>query len=197
MTRLLTVFALCLTFLLSALPAKADEAQVRGYVDQLAGQAMGILKAPGDKAGKQAQLETLFKQSVDIPWIARFVLGRHWNSATPAQQQQYVANYETFLVRNYTKRLTQYTDEGYKVTGVRQESGGTYAVSVEITQPDGPSIYTDYRIRDTNGSLKVVDIVIEGVSLVTTQRSEFDSVVQRKGLDFLIGRLASMGAPAK
>jgi len=188
-------------FASSVQAADATDA-VRGFADQLASQALAIVKDTANAQDqKQEKLEVLFKESVDIPWVAKFVLGKNWHAATPAQQQDYLTNYETFVLKNYTSKLTAYTGQGYKITSVREEEGGDakskeYALTMELISSNEPAVIVDYRIRQNGKGYKIFDIVVEGVSMITTQRSEFSSVVSNKGLDFLIGALKQKAAAA-
>ena len=129
-----------------------------------------------------------------LDWIGRFVLGRAWASATPEQQQTYLANYRNFIAKNYTSKLNGYSGETYKIGDIREGTGGKYVVELEIVRPGDANVETQYTVRDDNGAYRITDIVVEGVSLITTQRSEFASVVSRKGLDFLIEQLGKKGS---
>ncbi len=193
MKRLLAVIVLYLGATAGAY-ASADE--VAQFADRLAGDALEIVKDESTpKAQKQAQLENLFRNYVDIPWVARFVLGTHWRAATPEQQQAYLQNYEAFVLKNYTARLTNYTGQQYKILHTRDEGEGEYLLTMELVNTNEPNVMVDYRIRtQESGGYKIMDIVVEGVSMITTQRSEFGSVVNRNGLDGLIEALGKKAA---
>lgn len=186
------------TFLLLCLipfSAFADEGGVRSFADGLAKQALDIAaSAEMSTAQKQDELELLFEENVDMAWVGRFVLGKHWRNADDSQQQQYLENYKAFLLKNYASRLTDYSGESYAITNVREEKPGEYMLSMKLTVPGEPNVAIDYRIREESGNYKVYDIVVEGVSMITTQRSEFNSVVNNKGLDFLIEALGKKAA---
>lgn len=178
----------------SAANASADS--VRQFATDLGNNALAVVSdktLPTDQ--KSQKIEALFTQNVDIEWIARFVLGKNWRTATDEQKQRYMSAYKRFLVKNYTARFTDYTNENFKVDNVREEGEGKYYLTMEITRPGQANILLDYRIRETNGQNKIIDIVVEGVSLITTQRSEFASVVSQHGLDYLIEQLGNKNSP--
>lgn len=171
----------------------------RGYVDRVAGQALKVLQDKSQtKAQKTATLEVMFRDVVDIPYVARFVLGRHWRVATPAQQQAYLKAYEPFLIRNYVGRVVRYSGETYNITDARNTPDGA-VVGMKLRSPDGgvPDVVIDYRLSKNDTEFKVVDILVEGVSLLNTQRSEFNTIVANQGLDYLIQALNKKNATAR
>lgn len=166
----------------------APKAQV--FVDKVASDVLLLVKDEKITIeDKKSKLNKVFVDVVDVPYVAKFVLGRHWRTATPAQQQAYLSAYGPFLINNYVARLTKYTGQTFKITG-SQAAGDAYIVSMKLLDPKGPPILVDYRVRQDAGDVfKVIDIVVEGVSLLATQRSEFNSVVSNNGVDFLIQAL--------
>jgi phospholipid transport system substrate-binding protein len=100
------------------------------------------------------------------------------------------------LLKHYTSRFSDYSSGGFKVTNSRDDGEGEYTVSMQIIPPDSNEpVLVDYRVRKDNGSYKIFDVIVEGVSMITTQRSEFASVLNSEGIDALIGKLGTMGAP--
>ena len=156
------------------------------------------------EVARRGELEKLFSKHVDIQWIGRFVLGKHWRQATEEQKKRYLDAYQRFIIRNYTVRFSEYTNEKFRVSQVRDEGNGKYYLTTEIVRPGKENIIVDYRLKKEGDVFKIHDIVVEGVSLITTQRSEFSSVVAREGIDHLIEQLNSRNtegalaaAPAK
>jgi phospholipid transport system substrate-binding protein len=90
--------------------------------------------------------------------------------------------FEALVIKTYGNRLTLYTGEGFSVTTTRQESEKDTIVNSQITHPDGSTPTTiDWRVRNRNGKLGVIDVVVEGVSLSVTQRQEYAAVIQSNG----------------
>jgi phospholipid transport system substrate-binding protein len=133
-------------------------------------------------AQRSDKFRDILQNSFDLMTIGRFVIGRTWNSATPEQQQEYMNLFEALVIKSYGDRLTLYTGEGFTVTGARAESEKDFIVNSQITHPDGSEPTTiDWRVRNRNGKLGVIDVVVEGVSLSVTQRQEYSAVIQRNG----------------
>lgn len=173
-----------------ASPAQAaDSAAAKGFVDKVATQVLAIVKSnSASKSDKEAKLETLFADKVDINFIGRFVLGKHWRSATPQQQKDYIAAYRPFVLKNYAGKLAKYSGQTYTLKNARAD-GDASLVTMEIDDPNGQNVLVDYRVKGDGGNFRIVDIAVEGVSLLTTQRSEFNGIVENKGIDGLIDAL--------
>jgi phospholipid transport system substrate-binding protein len=151
---------------------------------------------------RNQKFRDILNDSFDLRTIGRFVIGRSWNAATPEQQQEYMSLFEALVVKTYGDRLTLYTGEGFTVKSVRTESEQDVIVGSQITHPDGsePTLI-DWRVRNKNGKLGIIDVVVEGVSLSITQRQEYSAVIQNSGgqidglLNVMRQRLQASNAP--
>lgn len=123
----------------------------------------------------------LLEEGFDFPLIGRFVLGIHWRRATDEQRAEYSVLFEQHLVNTYAFRLGSYGGETLRVKGERSDPNRDTIVSSEIIQKRGPRIKVDWRVRESAGTYKVIDVIVEGISLVITQRDEFSSVIRREG----------------
>lgn len=189
--------ALASLILVTATAAHAgDPAGAQQFVDGVAKQVLDVLKTDKSKSEKLSQMEGIFSGAVDIPYVGKYVLGRHWNEATPEQQKAYLAAYQPFVIRNYAGKLTKYSGQQYKLKNARG-SNGDYMVTMEIIDPGHASVFVDYTLNDSAGTYKIIDIAVEGVSLRATQRSEFNSIVSSKGIDYLISALQKQAAAKK
>jgi phospholipid transport system substrate-binding protein len=130
---------------------------------------------------KKAEFRDLLNESFDMSTIGRFALGTYWKSATPAQQKEYQRLFNDMIVKVYAKRFSDYKGQKFDVRSARKENDKDAIVTSYIIPSDGPEVKVDWRVRNKGGSYKVVDIVVEGVSMSQTQRSDFASVIQRGG----------------
>ncbi len=192
MRRLLLALVAASSLAAHAYAEPAPAAQ--GFVDALASKVIDIVKDEGaSRADKETKIETLFVDKVDIDFIAKFVLGKNWRTATPEQQKNYVAAYKPFILKNYAGRLAKYSGQTYTLKNSRMD-GDASMVTMVIHDTDGKDVVVDYRLQPKGKSFKVVDIIVEGVSLLQTQRSEFNGIVERKGIDGLIQALQTQVA---
>jgi phospholipid transport system substrate-binding protein len=131
---------------------------------------------------RSAEFSQILSDSFDLKTIGRFVIGRTWNTATPAQQTEYMDLFKSLVIRNYGERMSLYTGEGFLVVGTRTESEMDTTVLSQITHPDGSAATTiDWRVRQKDGKMGVIDVIVEGVSLSVTQRQEYSAVIQHNG----------------
>ncbi|HXV23704.1 MAG TPA: ABC transporter substrate-binding protein [Alphaproteobacteria bacterium] len=155
------------------------------FIDKLGEAALQSLTAEDlDSAERRERFRDLLNRSFNIPGIGRFVLGRYWNQATEEERQEYLNLFEELIVKTYADRFTEYSGEKFSVGKVlRDEQRPKYAtVFSTVQRPSGQVVRVDWRVRqEEDESWRVVDIVIEGVSMSVTQRSEFASVIESKG----------------
>ena len=136
----------------------------------------------------------LLCEDFDVPGIARFVLGHYWLLATPSQQREFVKLLEHYIVNTYSDRLSRYAESGdaVRVTGSRPGPQGTIVSSqINLANGGGPKagvhgptvlpIKFDWLLAAPNGSYKISDVIVDGISMAVTLRSEFAEEIQRDG----------------
>lgn len=175
--------------LLAAASPQAIEGAA-AFIARLADQAIAILRSSsGNMDNREAEFRGLLSAGFDMPFIARFVLGKHWRKATPQQRADYQALFTEFILKSYSRRLGGYSGEAFAVAGARAAGKKDVMVKTRIVQPGGPPINADWRVRPLNGQYKIIDIMVEGVSMAVTQRSEFNAVVRKQGMQGLLQAL--------
>ena len=164
----------------------------RKFVKWLADQAIRILRAPGATLEqREAIFRRLLRQGFDLKLIGRFVLGRHWRTATPEQRNDFQLLFEEYLVTIYSNRLGGFSGEIFTVVSVRSAGQRDAVVRTRINRPSGRPITADWRVRATNNRFKVIDVVVAGVSMAVAKRSEVAAVIKNSGFE---GLLAAMRA---
>ena len=129
---------------------------------------------------RQARFRKIFRRSFDIRTIARFSLGRYWRIASKPEREEYVGLFEDFIVQAYAHRFKDYNGETFKVGKVLRINDSDTLVMSQLHRPRGPPIQVHWRVR-ASGELKIVDVVVEGISMGITQRAEFASVIRNSG----------------
>ena len=154
--------------------------------------------AAGDRQKAIKLAEEKILPHVDFEEATRLAVARGWKEATPEQRKKLVAEFRNMLVRTYSNAISAYEGQTMKVMPVRMKPGDTDAtVHNQFIRPGNPKpVLVDYAMRKTEKGWKIYDIVVEGVSLVLTYRSEFDAVVKQDGIDGLIKRLSQKNTPA-
>jgi phospholipid transport system substrate-binding protein len=160
------------------------EAGAKAFVQSMADRAIGFL---GDSAlshdQRKQEFKKLLRSSFDMSTIGRFAMGRYWREATPAQQKEYQSLFETMVINVYAARFNEYNGQKLEVGAVRPEGKADALVTSYIIPKTGEKIQVDWRVRTKGGGYKIVDVVVEGVSMALTQRSDFAAVIQRGGGD--------------
>lgn len=166
----------------NAAPPPVNPADAVAFMNRLWDRAVELLNKKTDPAVRQARFRQLFHDDFDAPGIARFVLGRYWRTASADEQKEFVKLFEDYVVFVYTVRLADFGGQSFKVRGSRSDGDGVI-VSTDVASPGSPTpLRLDWRlVTDDNGTYKINDVIVEGVSMTATQRSEFASVVQRNG----------------
>ena len=188
MDRRIFLASACAAGLLAALPAalpayaalSADDA--KKFIDGLSDEAIGSLTgASVTQPERETRFRNLLQAHFDMPGISKFVLGRYWKLATEPQQGEFEKLFETMLVQSYAKTFAQYGADKFLVTKSLADSDGSVIVNSYVNQANGDTIHLDWRVADQGDAMRVVDLVIEGVSLRTTHRSDFASAIQSNG----------------
>ena len=166
------------------------------FIDSVGQRATGFLGAEDmSQAQKEKAFRKLLKDSFDMQTIGRFSLGRYWNTSSDAQKKEYLKLFEDMVVDVYAQRFGDYQGQQLAVVRSRPEGKADTVVVSNILDDNGNKFSVDWRVRYKKGRYKIVDVVIEGVSMSVTQRSDFSSVIQRGGGDVavLLAHLENQG----
>ncbi len=143
-------------------------------------------------------VNNVIEPHTDFTKIAPWVLGKHWGAATPAEQERFKNEFQTLLVRAYSRAFIEYNDWKIEYQPLDMDSNATKVlVKTKVIQRNIQPVEVYYRMFLNNGEWKVMDIIIDGVSLVTNYRSSFAEEIARKGsLAVVIDDLAKRNAEA-
>jgi phospholipid transport system substrate-binding protein len=174
------------TILLGATNARADQAADAAasqiFIHTLADKALVLVNAKDMKDSDRASgFKTLFVEAFDIPDIGRFVLGRHWKSATPEQQKDFLGAFEDYTVLTWSTRFKDYTGVSFVVEGATPADDGFMIVESRIVRSQGDPLQVGWRVHQVAGAWRITDILIENVSMALTQRQDFAASIQSSG----------------
>ena len=167
-----------LTALCGASAGHAEDAP-RAVVERMTNAAIGVL---GDRSApvedKRHRLEEITYREVDFDTMSRLVLARNWSKFTPEQQTEFVKLFKEHLSITYGNNIENYKNERVAIVGDREEARGDWTVNSKILRGGGSSdIIVDYRLRKAGDAWKIIDIIIERVSLVANFRSQFQDIL--------------------
>ncbi len=160
------------------------------FIRELGNRAIATSQTPGmSLEEREAHFRGLLREGLDVRFIGRFVLGAHWRRASREQQRDYLEVFSDYVLQVYTMRLGGYAGETITVVSERPAGTKDVVVRTRIDRPSGPPIAAEWRVRTTENRYRIIDVMVEGVSMVITQRSVFSAVIQRNGLEGLIAVL--------
>ena len=187
--------------LITVQAAGQAEQNARTLVENLGQEAVKLLSNKDlDAAAKRQGFDQLVSRDFNMRLIGRFVLGRHWRKATDDQKSEYQKLFKRYIIATYQKRIGEYSGENLKIVKAKPINKKEILVNSQIIRPAGPPIKLDWRVRKhKDGSQKIVDIVVENVSMAITHRDEFSAVISKNGgnVDGLIETLRKHIAAAE
>jgi len=183
---------------LGAAPRGAAAQDAAAFISNLGAQGMQVLGPSVPQQQRAARFRQLLDSDFDMPEISRFVLGAHARTMSPAAQQEFQPLFREYVVQAYTTRLAPYGGLPFRVTGTRPYGGETVVAS-QVQRGGGNPVQIDWHVINRGGRWLVTDVVVDGVSMKATQRSEFASIIQRNGgqPDALLAALRQHGAQAR
>jgi phospholipid transport system substrate-binding protein len=162
----------------------------RALIETVGQDVLEVLRDDGlSEEVKFDRLVTLLNEPIDLDLVARLILGRHWRTASAAQQEEYLELFRAFALHTLASRLDVYGGQNFEITGAKVVGRDDALVSTRILS-DGPPLAVDWRVRQrADDRIVAIDVIVEGVSLIVTQRSEFGAVIERQGMDGLLAEL--------
>ena len=138
---------------------------------------------------REIKVRDLLRDNFDLPLIGRFVMGKAWRKATPEQRAEYQQVFAEYVLRTYSRRLGGYAGEKFTVVKAQPMGKKDAVVITEISRPSGPPLVAGWRVRASDKGMRILDIMVQGISMAATQRSEFSALISRQGVDCLIETL--------
>jgi phospholipid transport system substrate-binding protein len=189
--------------LLSALPpgraarGLPSTAAAEEVVKRLVEQVWQLLAARSDTPDlDRDQLLSVLDQGTDLSLLGRLVLGRYWRDANPTQRTEYLELFRRYMLQTFIQRLRQYagTDmshpgERFQIIASRPVGERDVLVQSRVAPPTSQPLRVDWRLRERPGEPVIIDLIVEGISLLVTQRSEFAAVLERGGVEGLLAEL--------
>lgn len=167
----------------------------KAVVQQIADAVVAVLADKSLTADqKRHKVEEIAETRFDFETLSRLVLARNWKQLSAPQQRAFVEEFKRHLSVTYGKNVESYNNEHAVVAGDRQEGHDDWTVKTKIVRPNAEDILVDYRLRTENGEWRIIDVIIEGVSLVANFRSQFQEIISNQGADKLIELLREKNA---
>ena len=188
------ILFLCCSFNFTVLASNFAEEE--NFVTSFADSAISILSSDSlSDAERTSSFTELVMSSIDLNLISKFVLSKAWKNASDEQKEEYLIAFKDYFVNSYANKLDQYTGEKVDVIG-SHEAGKYVIVESNIIREgtDTLKINLKWRLLNKDNQIKIIDLNIEGISLVIAQREEFQSFLANNDydLDKLIEKIVSV-----
>ncbi len=177
----------------SALALSTDQATA--LIQSLITEMTRIANSSASTAQALSQFEAMFQTYGDVPIIARSVLGPPWRTASDAQKQGFVRAFQGYLARKYGTEFREYRGGTVEITRAVDQGQKGVVVSSIVRFPGSTPVAVDWQVSDRSGSPKMFNLFIEGISMLSTERSEIAAILaaNRNNLDALISDLSQRG----
>ncbi len=179
----LIVFApLCGVALALDAPPAGDGSGPRAVVQATTSAVIEVLANGSLSADqKRHKIEEIVYARVDFETLSRLVMARNWTQLSEPQQKQFMEEFRQSLSATYGRNVESYKNEKVRITEDRAEPRGDWTVRTRIVRNGSNDINVDYRLRQVDGTWKIIDIIIENVSLVANFRSQFQEIMSSGG----------------
>ncbi|MGR4000557.1 MAG: ABC transporter substrate-binding protein [Alphaproteobacteria bacterium] len=171
----------------------ANEAEVRDFMEALVGtsiQLLSDLSVP--QTEREKRFQALLVENFDIDAISGFILARSWRSATQEQRNEFKEIFVRAVAQRFVPVFEDYEGDALQVSGVRVDAKRPRVAEAEISIPYGENnlAKTSWRVyHKENGTYKIIDAKVEGVSMTLSLRQEYASIIRRDGVDGLLDLL--------
>jgi len=147
------------------------------------------LKHPAKQAQRRRMLEEIAANRFDYAEMSKRVLGSYWKPLTEIQRNEFVEVYKSFLSEKYAGRIEDYTGQEQEVRYLTERIEGSYAEVRTELRSDKTTLPMDYRLLVKVGRWSAYDIIIDGVSLVSNYRSQFQKIIRESSYEELVRKL--------
>ena len=182
-------------------PAAAATETPEQFVARTSDEVLAILRDGAlSHDSKIAKLESMLDQRSDFETISKLVLAAHYKQFSEPQKKEFVVLLHRYLTTTYGKQIDNYANETVSVTGGRPEARGDYTVQTKIRRTTGADLSVEYRLRKVGEDWRLIDVIGEGISLVSNLRSQFGEILSSGGPDKLLKVLRdknAAGTPAE
>lgn len=175
--------------------ADIDKNQAVKMVQDLTKEGIEKIINSSDSAEEKNKIfRKLFTENLDLDFIGKYVLGRYWRTATPSQKKEFIDLYKEFNVKTWSARFDEFKGKEFIFDGTSAANNPNQIfVDTSVPMQEGKPASVKWRVSNVNGKLKIIDIIIENVSLAQTARNEYTAFIAKspKGIDGLLENLRS------
>jgi phospholipid transport system substrate-binding protein len=198
MKKYLIVFFAVMLSVINVAKADIDKDKAIAMIDNLTQKGVEeIINSNASQEEKIRIFRKLFTENLDLDFIGKYVLGRYWRTATPAQKKEFITLYKEFNVQTWSKRFDEFKGKHFTPAGVSSANNPDQIfVNTTVPMENAAPVSVKWRVYERGGEMKVIDIIIENVSLAQTARNEYTSFIA-KSPDGVAGLLENLRQKVK
>lgn len=168
----------------------ADTEAPRQVIQEAMDEVLGVLKDKNKpSADRQRRIEEIAYARFDFDKMSKLVLAKNFKSMSDAQKDGFTQEFKKHLSLTYGRRLESYSNEKIEVGAAREEKNGDVSVKTKVLGGSANGVEIEYRLRQDTGAWRVIDVIIENVSLIANFRSQVQDIIRAEGTDKLIEKL--------
>lgn len=184
----MSIYGLVISFCMASAVAHAQETP-REFISALTGDLLTSVAAPSlSDQERDRNFRAIFRRAFHVAEVSQSVLGRYWRTATPEQREEFAAVFEEFIALTWSRRFKDYGGDGQGIVlGDTAPVGEADTVlSSHVDRPGQAPLQVEWLLRRDDGRYHVLDIKVEGASMLATYRSEYQSILRNGGIPALI-----------
>ncbi len=177
----------------AVLSSTAQNADAIATVDRLHGALLDIMQNARTLgyAGRRDRIAPVVRETFDLPFIARFALGRYWSELDSEERETFVNVFSRWTVAHYAARFNGYSGEKFEVVSVEPSRRERELVRTVLDVPNEPAadVTLDYLLHETDGKWRIINVIANGVSDLSLKRADYGAVMKTQGFKYLVERL--------
>jgi phospholipid transport system substrate-binding protein len=184
---LLTTFVL-LSLVVASVAAADSATQL---IENLHAELLTVMKQANELGyeGRYQRLDPIVTSSYDLPFIAKFVMGRQWKTLSAEQKSEFVKTFTKLSIAIYAANFSGYSGERFKTISNEELRKGRLLVKSVLIRSSGGEVTLDYVLHQREDRWRIINAIAEGVSDLSLKRADYSSYLKKKGFDGLIIKL--------
>lgn len=160
-------------------------------VDRLHSALLEVMKSAGTLGieEREQKLAPVIIESLDLAFISRIILGRHWDKLSQEEHAQMIDTFTRLTITTYAARFNGFSGESFRTVEEKSMDRGRKLVRTELARPEDEAVHLDYVLHQVQGRWRIINIVAEGVSDLSLKRADYGSVIKREGFERLMEKL--------
>ncbi len=169
--------------------AQASPDSVKKFVNDIGNRIVKTANENLTEKKKEDKIIAIIDTAIDVDWISKFVLAKNYKTSSEPQKERFKKLYRQFMINTYGPKFKNYNGRRFDVIEIKEQNSFYIAKSEFLPRDSDVAISVNFRVKEKDGKLFILDFVAEGVSLIETQRSEFNSAISQNGMDKFLDKL--------